>query len=67
MYVLQGIAVMLFIALVPSAGLLLFDRYCERNYRRHEAMRRHPCNYRPTYPISNVKIVTPRYAKEEIA
>ena len=64
MYVLQGIAVMLFIALVPSAGLLLFDLYCERSYRRHQAMLRHPCNYQPTYPTSNVKIVTSRYNQE---
>ena len=61
MYVLQGIAVMAFIALVPSALVLAFDRYCERSYRRHEAMRRHPCNYRSTYPTSNVTVVTSRH------
>lgn len=57
MYVLQGLAVMFFIAAVPSAMVLAFDYYCERNYRRHEAMRRHPCNYKPTYPTSNVTIL----------
>ena len=42
MELLQGLAIMAFIALVPGSAVLLFDRYCERSYKRHEAMQRHP-------------------------
>lgn len=42
MHVLQGLAVMAGIALVPSALVLAFDYYCERSYKRHQAMLRHP-------------------------
>lgn len=57
MYVLEGLAVMALIALVPSALVLAFDRYCERSIRKQEAMRRHPCNYGKTYPTSNVTVL----------
>lgn len=42
MDVLQGLGIMALIALVPGTAVLLFDRYCERSYKRHEAMLRHP-------------------------
>ena len=42
MNVLQGLGIMALIALIPGSAVLLFDYYCERSYKRHLAMQRHP-------------------------